>query len=284
MINEQSSKHIHISAAHRWLDWKIADVWQYRDLIWLFAKRPFTVRYKQTILGPAWLFLHPLITALMYTFVFGGIAGIDTDGVPRILFYLSGTALWTFFSSALTENAQVFSANADIFGKVYFPRLTKPIANVLSAAMEFGIQLLMITCFLICYIITGDVHPHWWSFLLLPVVLLHLGLLAMGCGLVVSGMTAKYRDLRILIGFGMSLWMYVTPVVYPLSLLDDGWVKRILLLNPVTQPMEVFRWILLGNGTVEWFYLGLSWAFTIAVTLVGTFIFNRVERTFMDTV
>ena len=273
-----------ITSEHKWFQLNLKEVWAYRDLIWLFTKRSFVVTYKQTILGPLWIFLNPLISSLMYAFVFGGIAGIETDSVPQLLFYLSGNAIWIFFSSSLTMNASTFVSNAHVFGKVYFPRLTMPISNVLSSVIQFIVQMILVLLFLAYYVATGAVSPNWESWLLIPVVLLHLGLLALGCGIIISSMTTKYRDLSILVGFGIQLWMYATPIVYPMSTLGDGLMKTILMVNPVTQPVELFRYALLGVGTVNWTYYGLSWALTIAVTVLGIMIFNKVEKTFMDTV
>ena len=276
--------HTHITAKHNWYDLKLNEVWQYRDLIWLFTKRSFVVTYKQTILGPIWVFLNPLLSSIIYAFVFGGIAGIGTDGVPSILFYLSGNAAWGYFSSCLTQNASTFTANAGVFGKVYFPRLTTPISNVLSSVIKFGIQMILVAAFLAYYVAGGVVTPNWSAWLAIPVVLVHLGLLGMGFGIIISSMTTKYRDLSVLVGFGVSLWMYLTPVVYPMSQLGDGMIKTILMINPVTAPVEVFRYAVLGKGTIMPEYLALSWVITVVVVLVGIMIFNKVEKTFMDTV
>lgn len=273
-----------ITSEHKWFELNLKEVWKYRDLIWLFTKRAFVVTYKQTILGPAWIFLNPLISSLMYAFVFGGIAGIQTDGIPQLLFYLSGNAIWLFFSTSLNKNATTFVSNANVFGKVYFPRLTMPISNVLSSVIQFGVQMLLVLIFLVYYLVTGAVCPNWDTWLLIPVVLLHLGLLALGCGIIISSLTTKYRDLSILVTFGVQLWMYATPIVYPMSELGDGLMKTILMVNPVTAPVELFRYALLGVGTVDWGFYGLSWVLTIAVTLLGIMIFNKVEKTFMDTV
>lgn len=273
-----------ITSEHRWFELNLKEVWHYRDLIWLFTKRSFVVTYKQTILGPLWIFLNPLISSLMYAFVFGGIAGIQTDGVPQLLFYLSGNAIWLFFSTSLNKNATTFVSNANVFGKVYFPRLTMPISNVLSSVIQFGVQMLLVLMFLAYYVFTGTVSPNWGAWLLIPVVLLHLGLLALGCGIIISSLTTKYRDLSILVTFGVQLWMYATPIVYPMSELGDGLMKTILMVNPVTAPVELFRYALLGVGTVDWGFYALSWVLTIAVTLLGIMIFNKVEKTFMDTV
>lgn len=276
--------HTHISSNHKWFDLKLKEVWQYKDLIWLFTKRSFVVTYKQTVLGPAWLFLNPIITSLIYTFVFGGIAGMDTGGVPQIIFYLTSTAIWTFFSACVTQNAATFTANAGVFGKVYFPRLTTPVSNVFSAIIKFGIQFILVLGVLLYFFVTGAVNPNWWAFSLIPVVLIHLGLMGMGFGIIISSMTTKYRDLSILVTFGVQLWMYATPIVYPLSQLGDGIFKTILMINPVTMPVEVFRYAILGQGTINYIFLAISWAFTILVVIFGIMVFNKVERTFMDTV
>lgn len=279
-----SKYHTHITSKHRMLDLNLREVWQYRDLIMLFTERNFTVTYKQTVLGPAWLFLNPLISSIIYAFVFGGIAGIGTDGVPSLLFYMCSNAIWIFFSGCVTKNAGTFTANAGVFGKVYFPRLTIPISNMLSSMIQFGIQMLMVIGVLIYYLIVGGVSPNWSAWLLIPFALLHLGLLGLGCGIVISSLTTKYRDLSILVGFGVQLWMYITPIVYPMSQLGDGLIKTILMINPVTAPVEVIRYAILGQGTIMPGYLVLSGCVTAVVVLVGIIIFNKVERTFMDTV
>lgn len=276
--------HTHISAKRSWFDLNLKEVWRYRDLITLFTRRSFVLTYKQTVLGPAWIFLNPLISSIIYAFVFGGIAGMSTDGVPQILFYLCSNAIWIFFSTSVTKNAQTFTANANVFGKVYFPRLAVPISNVLASIIQFGVQMLLVLAFLAYYVIIGQVHPHWEAWLLIPVVLLHLGLLGLGFGIIISSLTTKYRDLAILVTFGVQLWMYATPIVYPLSQLGNGWMKTVLLINPVTAPVEVFRYAVLGQGTIMPQYLALSWAVTILVAVFGVMIFNRVEKTFMDTV
>lgn len=276
--------HIHISSRHHMLDLKLKEVWQYRDLIWLFTKRNFTVTYKQTILGPAWLFLNPLISSVIYAFVFGGIAGISTDGIPGLLFYMCSNAIWIFFSTCVTKNAGTFTANAGVFGKVYFPRLTIPISNMISSVIQFGIQMLMVLALLGYYVITGAVRPNWGAWLVIPVALMQLGLLGLGCGIVISSLTTKYRDLAILVNFGVQLWMYITPIVYPMSQLGDGTVKTILMMNPVTAPVELLRYAVLGQGAIMPGYLALSAAVTVAVVLFGIMIFNKVEKTFMDTV
>ena len=280
----QSSFVTHISARNRWYELNLREVWKYRDLIVLFTKRNFALSYKQTILGPAWIFLNPLVSSLVYAFVFGTIAGIGTGGVPTLLFYMCSNAVWIFFSSCLEKNARTFTENAGVFGKVYFPRLTVPISNAISSMIQFLIQMLMVMGFLLYFLLKGQVSPHWGSWPLIPLILLQLGILGLGCGIIISSLTTKYRDLSILVTFGIQLWMYITPIVYPLSQIGDGLIRKILLLNPVTAPVELLRYAVLGQGAVMPGYLALSWAVTLIVAAVGVMIFNRVEKTFMDTV
>lgn len=279
-----NTHHTHISAKHRLMDLNLKEVWKYRDLIVLLTKRTFVVKYKQTILGPAWIFLNPLFSSVIYAFVFGGIAGIDTDGVPPMLFYLCSNAAWLFFSTCVVGNARTFTENAGVFGKVYFPRLTVPISNILSAVIQFCVQMILVVLFLAYFLLQGQVAPNWSAWLLIPVVLLHLGMLGMGCGIIVSSLTTKYRDLAVLVDFAVQLWMYITPIVYPMSELDDGFMKTILQINPVTAPVELLRYAVLGQGAILPGSLALSWGVTITVLLTGIVIFNKVERTFMDTV
>lgn len=281
---QKENYHVHISAKHQLLDLKLREVWQYRDLILLFTKKTFAVSYKQTILGPAWLFLSPLLSSLAYLLIFGKIAGLSTAGVPKILFYLTGTALWGFFSSCLTGNSGTFVDNAGLFGKVYFPRLTMPISNILSSAIKFFMQMILVIVLLTYYCYQGTVSPHWGVWILIPFLLLQLGLLGMGVGIIISSLTTKYRDLTVLVTFGVQFWMYATPVVYPLTQLSDGVLKRLILLNPVTMPVELLRYAVLGTGTISVAYCILSVILTCLALLIGIVIFNKVERTFMDTV
>ena len=279
-----ANHHIHISSKHNWYDLNLKEVWQYRDLIALFTKRNFVVTYKQTILGPAWIFLTPLFSSIVQAFVFGGIAGIQTDGVPQLLFYLCSNAVWAFFSTCLVNNANTFTANANVFGKVYFPRLTTPISNVLSSIIRFGIQMILVLLFMMYFLMQGAVAPNWLAWLMIPVELIHLGILGMGFGIIISSMTTKYRDLTVLVEFGVSLWMYLTPIVYPLSTVAEGWMRTALMCNPVTVSVEMIRYAVLGKGAIAWGFYGLSWAVTLVVALLGIMIFNKVERNFMDTV
>ena len=276
--------HIHISSSHKWLNLNLREVWQYRDLIYLFTKRNFVVSYKQTILGPAWIFLTPLFSSIVQAFVFGGIAGIETDGVPMMLFYLCSNAIWAFFSSCLINNASTFTANAYVFGKVYFPRLTTPISNVLSSMIRFGIQMILVLAFMVYFLLQGAIDPNWATWLMVPVELVHLGILGMGFGIIVSSMTTKYRDLTVLVDFGVQAWMYLTPIVYPLSTVTEGWMRKLVMINPVTPAVEMMRYAILGKGTIDLQFYGLSWVITIVVALLGIMIFNKVERNFMDTV
>ncbi len=282
--NSDSGNYIRISPDRGWTDLRLDEVWRYRDLIVLFTKRSFRLTYAQTILGPLWLFLNPFLTSIMFTLVFGYIAGIRTDGIPKFLFFLCGTAIWNFFSACVSENARTFIDNASLFGKVYFPRLTVPISRVASILIRFLIQISMVLVILFYYYFNGRVGPHFELWLVLPFLLLQLGLMGMGVGIIISSMTTKYRDLSILVGFGIQLWMYGTPVVYPLSQLPQGWMRTVSLLNPVTAPVELFRYILLGEGMFVPASYVWSLAFTVLVTFLGVVVFNWVEKTFLDTV
>jgi len=282
----ENKYHTRITAKHNWYDLNLKEVWQYKDLIVLFTKRSFVLTYKQTILGPAWIFLNPLISSLIYAFVFGGIAGLGPAGIPSILFYLTSNAVWNYFASCVNKNATTFTANAGVFGKVYFPRLTMPISNVLSSIIQFGVQMLLIGGFLVYYLAIGEVSPNWAMWWIIPVEIIHLGMFGLGVGIIVSSLTTKYRDLSVLVTFGVQLWMYITPIVYPMSTIGGGWLGKIFAINPVTAPVEAIRYALLGSGGGAFMpvYLGISWAVTIAVLLFGIMIFNKVEKTFMDTV
>ncbi len=282
--NRCEKYHTHISSKQKRFDLNIKEIWRYRDLVFLFTKRRFQLTYKQTILGPAWIFINPFLTSIVFTFLFGKVAGMSTDGVPQFLFYLSSNAIWSFFSASLTNNATTFTSNSGLFGKVYFPRMTVPISNVLSSAINFLVQMLMVMLVLVYYLFQGKVSPNWTAWLLIPFVLLVLGAMGLGLGIIISSLTTKYRDLSILVGFGVTLWMYATPIVYPISQLGDGIIKTILYINPVIAPVELFRYAVLGKGMVSLPLLAVSLAFTTIVLLIGILVFNRVEKTFMDTV
>lgn len=276
-------KYTHISADPKF-HFNLKEILQYKDLIFLFTKRSFVLKYKQTILGPLWLFIKPLLTGLMHMFVFGNIANLGTDGTPKILFYFTGTALWSLFADCVTMNASIFTSNVNLFGKVYFPRLTMALSYLLSNLVRFGIQMVLTVVMMLFFIFQGalDINP-WQLFLLLP-LLLEIGIMGMGVGLIVSSITTKYRDLSVLVEFGMNLWMYITPVAYPLSQIADQRLKAIILANPVSAPVEAFRCCLFRNGTISLFSLLYSIIFTIAIAFCGTVLFNKVEKTFQDVV
>ncbi len=259
-------------------------MWRYRDLLLLLVRRDFVAYYKQTILGPIWFFLQPLLTTAMYFFIFFKVAKLSTDDVPPLLFYLAGVTVWNYFSESLTKTSDTFIANAAIFGKVYFPRLVIPISIVVSNLMRLGIQFMLFLVFWLYYLLaTNTVHPHWDAMLLLPVLIFLMAGLALGLGIIFSSLTTKYRDLRFLLGFGIQLMMFATPVVYPLSLASEKY-KWLLVANPFTAIIETFRYAFLGKGEFNWMYLGYSALVTIIILLIGTLIFNKVEKTFMDTV
>ena len=266
-----------------WFDVNLKELLQYKDLIIMFVKRDFKTLYKQTILGPLWIIINPLLTTIMFTIVFGNIANISTDGMPQILFYMLGTTVWTYFSTCLTKTSATFTGNAAIFGKVYFPRLVTPISVVVSGLINFAVQFVMFLGFMIYYYIIGaPVHPNIYI-LITPLLLVQLALLSLGFGVIISSLTTKYRDLAILVTFGVQLWMYATPVVYPASQID-GKLKTLMMLNPVSPIVESFRYAFLGSGSIPWNYLGISVITTLVVLFMGVVLFSRVEKTFMDTV
>lgn len=268
-----------------WFDIDLQELWRYRDLIVMFVKRNFTVLYKQTILGPLWIILNPLITTVLFNVVFGGIAGLSTDGTPSFLFYMAGNTLWTFFASCINNTANTFVANSQVFGKVYFPRLSTPISQVLTSLINFFIQFVMFLLFWVYFWATGSqIHLTLWV-IALPFVVLEVMLLGLGVGIIVSALTTKYRDLAIAVGFGVQLWMYISPVVYPLSSLSESpRLRALMTLNPMTAPVEVFRMATLGTGTVMVGNLVYSVVVTLVALVAGIILFSRIEKTFMDTV
>ncbi len=284
MKNPTRDYHVHISADHSFYHLGLKEVWAYRDLIWLFTKRTFKLFYTQTILGPLWIILSPLITSLIYIVIFGQIAGLSTAGVPRLLFYLSSHAMWTFFSSCLSSNASTFLTNAHVFQKVFFPRLTIPISTVLSSMIRFLVQMALVSVIMVRYVIGGEVSPNWAMLPLIIPVIIVTGIMGLGLGILVSSMTTKYRDLSFLVGFGLQLWMYISPVVYPVSQVSLSGPYKLLLINPLTAPMELFRLALLGTGTVAPESIFSTLIFTVLTGVFGILIFNKVERTFIDTV
>lgn len=272
-----------IEPQKRLFDLNLKEVWQYRDLIWLFVKRDFTTKFKQTILGPLWYIIQPLFTTIVQTFVFGGIAKLPTDGVPQFLFYMAGNVPWAYFSSCLQSTSNTFVANSGVFGKVYFPRLTTPISTVISSLFNFIVQFVMFLGFTLYFFLTGANIQITWVAALTPLFIIQMALLGMGFGIIISSMTTKYRDLQVLVGFGISLWMYATPVIYSGSTLSSR-LYSIMMLNPMAPIIELMRYGWLGSGTMPLLYWGISWITTAVVLFIGIIIFNKVEKTFMDTV
>jgi lipopolysaccharide transport system permease protein len=267
----------------RLLDLGLRDVWRYRDLVLLFVRRDFVSTYKQTILGPIWFFIQPLLTTITYMIVFGGIAKLSTDGLPQLPFYLAGVTIWNYFAQTLTSTSTVFTANAAIFGKVYFPRLTMPLSIVVSNLIRFGIQFALFLGVWAYYLVTqNSLHPNLYI-LLTPILLVLMGLLSLGLGMIFSALTTKYRDLAMLLTFGVQLLMYATPVIYPLSQLPLKY-KSIILANPLSSIVETFRYAFLGSGSFSWSYLGYSAVATLVILVVGTVVFNKVQKSFTDTV
>ena len=267
-----------------WLDLNLSEVWRYRDLITLFVKRDFIAQYKQTILGPIWHLIQPVMTTIVFIVVFTNIAGIPTDGAHPVVFYMSGLTLWTYFSGCLTATSSTFVSNAGIFGKVYFPRLVTPIAVVLSNLVKFFIQFMMLLGVIFYFSFHGYPVGLSWNILFLPVLLVCTACLALGMGIIISSLTTKYRDFGVLVGFGVQLLMYATPVVYPLSYLKQNRVLWLLEFNPLSAVVEAYRYLLLGSGTFTVWQLVYSFFSAVVVLLVGLVLFNRVEKSFMDTV
>lgn len=286
MQDEQnlSSQNVMLIRPQRhWLDIDFKELWRYRDLIVLFVRRDFVAKYKQTILGPLWFIIQPLLTTLMFTVVFGRIAGIPTDGLPQMLFYMAGITAWNYFAESLKATSNTFVQNAPIFGKVYFPRLVIPISVVISNLVLFTVQFMFLLAFMAYFGIAGaDFSPNW-HMLAIPILLVLMAGLGLGFGILISSLTTKYRDLTNLVAFGVQLWMYATPIVYPLSELS-GKMRTASLANPVTPIVEGFRYAMLGAGTFDWMYLLYSFGFMLVLLLVGVMLFNKIEQSFMDTV
>ena len=272
-----------IKPKNKLFDIDFKELWQYRDLFSMFVKRDIITQYKQTILGPAWFFIQPAITTIMYMIVFGGIAGIPTDGLPQPMFYLAGIVCWQYFADCLNKTSSTFTTHQAIFGKVYFPRLIVPVSTVASGLVRMGIQFLMFVAFYIYYVLVGvAVAPNIYI-LLIPLLILMLAGLSLGFGIIISSLTTKYRDLTLLYTFIVQLWMYATPIIYPLSSMSP---KRqwIMALNPVTSIVETFKYGTMGVGTFSWAQLGYSFGFMVVLMVIGIVTFNKVQRSFMDTV
>lgn len=279
-----------ITSEHKLFDLHLRETFQYRDLIFLFVKRDFTALYKQTILGPLWAIIQPLLTTIVFTLVFGNLAHLttaDVDGdfvVPGFLFYLSGTICWNYFSTTLTATSNTFLANRDTMGKVYYPRLVSPVATALSNMIAFGIQLAMFVCFWIFFVIKGGTSIKVTSMaLFLPLTIIQLIVLSTGVGIIISSVTTKYRDLAMLIGFGLQLWQYASPIAYGLGLIPKR-LLSIYMLNPVTPIITTFRHAVFGFGYFNTGYYLISWAISLGLFFIGLILFSRIERTFMDTI
>lgn len=266
-----------------WFDIHLGELWRYRDLIMLFVRRDFVAVYKQTILGPLWFLFQPLFTTLVFTVVFGRIAKLSTDGLPQILFYLSGIVAWNYFSGCLNKTSDTFVANAGIFGKVWFPRLAVPISIVISNLITFAIQFLLFMGFWFYFFINGSTINTQPLIMLLPFLIVQMAALGLGCGIIISSLTTKYRDLTQLVGFGVQLWMFATPIVYPTSQIPERF-QWIIALNPMSPIIEVFRYSFLGAGTINPSHIALSVLTTVVVLFIGIILFSRVEKSFMDTV
>lgn len=278
-------------SAHKWeirpkssvFNLMLRDVWEYRDLLMLFVKRDFVSFYKQTLLGPLWFFIQPLLQTIIFAFVFSKMAHISTDGLPPILFYLCGITAWNYFADCLTKTSTVFKDNAHIFGKVYFPRLVMPISIVVSSLVRFGVQMILLAAFIIFYAIRGNSFTPNFYILLFPLLVVLMAALGLGTGMIISAMTTKYRDLAFLVTFGIQLLMYATTVIYPLSSVGPAF-QLYLQVNPMTAILEAFRFILLGTGSFSWPLLGYATVLIIVLLLIGIITFNKVQRDFVDTV
>lgn len=275
-----------IEAKSALFDLKLNEIWAYRDLLWLLVRRDFVSFYKQTILGPLWFFIQPLFTTIIFTFIFGNLAGISTDGLPKPLFYMAGITAWNYFADCLTKTSTVFRDNAGIFGKVYFPRLIMPLSIVVSNLVRFGVQMLLFLILMTYYLLTGAQFSISWAIFLFPLIVMLMALLGLGAGMIISAMTTKYRDLAFLVGFGVQLLMYATTVIYPLSTAIEKYPKYawIIEYNPMTPIIETFRYGFLGEGSFSWSSIGYATGATFLLLFFGIIIFNKVEKNFVDTV
>jgi len=272
-----------IEAKSGWFNFHLEQIWKFRDLLFLFVRRDFIAGYKQTLLGPLWFFIQPIFSTLIFTVIFGHIAKIPTDGIPPLLFYMTGITAWNYFSDCISRTSSTFTANAGIFGKVYFPRMIVPLSNVISSLIKFGIQFLLLLAFIAYYLFKGaNVHPNAWVFFT-PVLLLIMAGLGLGFGIIISSLTTKYKDLQFFMGFGVQLLMYATPIVYPLSMVQ-GKLRIIAMLNPMTPIIETFKNAFLGGGEVNLMHLGYSALVMLFLLFFGLLLFNKIEKSFMDTV
>lgn len=279
----QNSNVTVVSAKRGLFNLNLKELWKYRDLVILFVKRDLKNVYKQTVLGPLWIVINPFLSTFVFTVIFGMIANISTEGIPQFLFYMSGNILWSYFSNCFNRASSTFLSNARIFGKVYFPRLVMPLSGIIYNSITFLVQFVMFAILVAVYALTGaNVHPNLLV-LALPLFLIHIAFLGTGTGLIISSLTTKYRDLNVLVSFGLTLWMYLTPVVYPVSQIPESF-RFIMLLNPVAPIVETFRYAFLGSGSFEWIYLLISAVVTAVILILGMIVFNQVEKNFIDTV
>ncbi len=266
------------------LDINFKELWKYKDLLFLFVKRDFVSVYKQTILGPVWFFIQPILTTIVFTIIFGNVAKLDTDGLPAPLFYLTGITFWNYFASCLTATSNTFVSNASIFGKAYFPRLITPLSVVISNLIKFGVQFILFLCVFLYYYFTDDrIQPNAYM-LLLPVFVIIMAGLGLGFGILISSLTTKYRDFTFLVGFGVQLLMYASPIIYPFSKLSAEWRFWLNLLNPMSSIIEAIKYGFLGKGVFDLFYLSISFIYMVVVLVTGVIVFNKIEKNFMDTV
>lgn len=274
-----------IKPKSKWYDIDLRALWRYKDLLMLLVRRDFVAVYKQTILGPLWLFIQPVLTSITFTFIFGQIAKISTDGNPPILFYMAGITLWTYFADCLNKTSNTFIANAGVFGKVYFPRLIIPLSVLVSNLIKLGIQLAIFLVIWLYYLNSSNnaVHPQWQYIWMIPILIFMMAGLGLGFGILISALTTKYRDLTFLVGFGVQLMMYASSVVLPISTMSHN-VKTIMLLNPLTSIIEAFKFIFLGSGSFEALWLFYGFGFMIILVGIAIIVFNKVEKSFMDTV
>lgn len=284
MLEQEEHWDLIIKPKNKWYQLDLAAIWRYRDLLLLLVRRDFVSVYKQTILGPLWFLIQPVLTAITFTFIFGSVAKISTDSNPPILFYMAGITLWTYFSDCLTKTSNTFIANASVFGKVYFPRLIIPLSVLVSNLIKLGIQFLIFICIWVYYFsVENKVSPHWELMWLLPVLVFIMAGLGFGFGILISSLTTKYRDLTFLVGFGVQLLMYGSSIVIPISSMSDK-VKFIMLLNPLTSIIESFKYVFLGSGFYDSYWLLYSFGFMSILIIFSVIIFNKVEKSFMDTV
>ena len=282
-MNDKKTHKTIITPKTRFFSLNLPELLKYRDLIWLFVKKNYSTRYKQTILGSSWLLITPILSIICYSIIFGTVAGLSTDGLPKLVFYLSGNIIWNFFSKCVNDNSNLFVGNAYLFGKVYFPRLTLPISNIITAFFDFCIQCILLALLMIYYSFNGWTFNLTPALLYFPLIMLQLGLFGLGVGLIITSVTTKYRDLSILVHFLMQIWMYGTPVVYSLSIVPQRFMS-LYMLNPVTPAVILFKQGMFGSYSLDLKLWGISWAVTIVISLLGIFSYNKTEKTFIDKV